>query len=227
VFEEILPASVAVATAQKDIVGLSLFPAEERVVGQAVEKRRREFSTGRACARQALAKLGLPPESIPSGPRGEPRWPGGIVGSITHCDGCRACAVARSSDIAAIGIDAEPNLPLPEGLLVDIALPEERERISMLAGERTDVCWDRLLFSIKESIYKAWFPLAERWLGFEDASVEMDIRQQTFEACFLVPGPFFAGSELTGLSGSWLVRDGLVLTAIALSVGAGKKRVTE
>jgi 4'-phosphopantetheinyl transferase EntD len=39
-------------------------------------------------------------------------------------------------------------------------------------AERPEVYWDRVLFCIKESTYKAWFPLTHRWLGFEDASVD-------------------------------------------------------
>jgi 4'-phosphopantetheinyl transferase EntD len=216
VFEQILPAGVAVAATRGDILDAELFPEEESIVGRAVEKRRREFLTARACARQALAQLGIAPAAIPSGPRGEPRWPDGIVGSITHCDGYRACAVARSTDLATVGIDAEPNQPLPDGVLGDIALPEERRQLGNLARDAPDVRWDRLLFSIKESVYKAWFPLAERWLGFEDAKVAIDPRRASFTACLLVPGPVFGGAELSQLQGRWAVGDGLVIAAIAL-----------
>lgn len=219
-FEEILPATSAVVTARKDVQGAVLFAEEEEMISSAVEKRQREFTTARACAREALARLGMAPTPILSGSSGEPQWPSGIVGSITHCDGFRGCALARASDLATIGIDAEPNQPLPDGLLGDIALPEERVQLSDLGYRRPEVHWDRLLFSIKESIYKAWFPLAGRWLGFEDAIVEMDSQQETFSARFLVPGPPIHGRELTGFSGRWLVRDGLVLAAIALSAEA-------
>ncbi len=215
-FDEILPASAAVAVTREDPPDAALFPEEEASVRGAVEKRRREFTTGRACAREALAQLGIEPAPIPSGPRGEPCWPAGIVGSITHCDGYRACAAARAGDLTTIGIDAEPNRPLPEGVLGDIALPEEREWLSRFAREAPEVHWDRMLFSIKESIYKAWFPLAERWLGFEDVVVVIDRPRRRFSARLLVPGPRLDRRELSGFRGSWLVRDGFVLTAIAL-----------
>jgi 4'-phosphopantetheinyl transferase EntD len=78
------------------------------------------------------------------------------------------------------------------------------------------VHWDRLLFSAKESVYKAWFPLANRWLGFEDAVLAIDPCRRSFEARLLVPGPALAGGRLTMFSGRWLVRDGLVLTAIGV-----------
>jgi 4'-phosphopantetheinyl transferase EntD len=214
--EQILPPGVAVAATREDRLDAPLFPEEEDAVGRAVEKRRREFTTARACARDALSQLGLSPQAIPTGPRGEPRWPEGIVGSITHCAGYRACAAARSPDLVTIGVDAEVNEPLPDGVLGDIALPPEREWIAGLSHEAPAVCWDRLLFSAKESVYKAWFPLAERWLGFEDAVVVVDRGFGLFTARLLVPGPLLGERELTGFSGRWLVRDGLILTAIAL-----------
>ncbi len=212
--EEILPGAVAVAATREDLLETALFPGEEVAIEQAVEKRRREFITARACAREALAQLGLPPSPIPSGPRGEPRWPEGIVGSITHCAGYRACAVARAGDLASIGIDAELDQPLPEGVLGDIALAEERRLLQGLHREAPSVHWDRLLFSIKESVYKAWFPLAQRWLGFEEAAVAID-PQGCFSARLLVPGPVLGGRELRGFRGRWLAREGLLLAAIA------------
>jgi 4'-phosphopantetheinyl transferase EntD len=215
VLERILPASATVVATHEDLEG-ALYPEEECVVGRAVEKRRREFTTARACAREALAQLGQPHQAIPSGEKGEPLWPAGIVGSITHCDGYRACAVARAGDLVTVGVDAEPNQPLPDGLLGDIALPEEQEWLRYLARQAPEAHWDRLLFSIKESIYKAWFPLAQRWLGFEDAVVAIDRQQQSFTAHLLVPGPFLGGRELRRFRGTWLVAEGLILAAIAM-----------
>jgi 4'-phosphopantetheinyl transferase EntD len=216
VIEAILPSAVIAVETRKDTANIVLFPAEEASVGQAVEKRRREFTTARACVREAFSQLGLPPSAVTNGARGEPRWPSGIVGSITHCDGYRACAIARSTDMATIGIDAEPHAALPEGVLSDIAGTQE---LSWLGDRRRDVPgvhWDRLLFSVKESVYKAWFPLAKQWLGFEDAVVTVDTSAETFAVRLLVPGPLLGGRRLAGFSGRWLIRDGLVLTAIAL-----------
>jgi len=215
VLERILPAAVAVAatTGEREV---ELFPEEEAAVGNAVEKRRREFVTARACAREALAELGHPEQPVPAGPRGEPLWPAGIVGSITHCAGYRGCAVAPVGELLTIGVDAEVNDPLPAGLIGDIALPEERQWIERIGTGGAGVHWDRLLFSIKESIYKAWFPLARSWLGFEDASVAIDCMNGTFAAHLLVPGPTLAGRQLDGFSGRWLAAEGLLLSAIAL-----------
>lgn len=214
--DTILPGAVVAVETREDSTDVVLFPAEEAAIGQAVEKRRREFTTARACVREAFAQLGLPPSAVTNGPRGEPLWPTGIVGSITHCEGYRACALARSNDMVTIGIDAEPNAALPEGLLSDIAGSQELGWLEDRGRGTPGVHWDRLLFSAKESVYKAWFPLTGRWLGFEDAVVAFDDASTSFTARLLVPGPLLAGRPLTELNGRWLVREGLVLTAIAL-----------
>jgi 4'-phosphopantetheinyl transferase EntD len=214
--EEILPQGVVAVDTREDLLEIELFAQERAALGRAVDKRRREFITARACARRALAQLGMPPLPIPVGERGEPCWPPGVVGSITHCAGYRACALARAAEIATVGIDAEPNEALPRGVLEEIARVEERPGVAELMGSEPAVRWDRLLFSAKEAVYKAWFPLARRWLGFEDAVVTFDRATRTFDARLLVAGPPLGESLLTELRGRWLVRDGLVLTAIAL-----------
>jgi enterobactin synthetase component D / holo-[acyl-carrier protein] synthase len=212
VIEEILPAAVASAETFTDPPHAALLPQEAAIVERASDKRRREFTAGRECARIALGKLGVAPAPILIGERGAPRWPQGIVGSITHCDGYRAAAVAYADDVAAIGLDAEPDDPLPRGVLDVISLPAERARLAALAGEWPAVCWDRLLFSAKESVYKAWFPLTGRWLGFEDADVTITPAGAFTARLLAEPQPPCTAS----FAGRWLASGGLILTAIAV-----------
>ncbi len=215
--EQLLPACVACAERREDPADAVLFAEEQALLGNSVEKRRSEFTTARMCAREALQALGFPPVAILAGERGEPLWPAQALGSITHCHAYRAAAVARSSEVLTLGIDAEPHAPLPHGLIGDIARPEEVPRLRRLRADAPEVHWDRLLFSAKESVYKAWFPLARRWLGFEDAVLDFDPAAGTFQARLLVDGPRVQGAPLTAFSGTWTVREGLVLTAIALT----------
>lgn len=214
--EKILPDVVASAEAFDDPPDAVLFPAEEAVISRAVEKRRREFRTVRHCARLALGELGIPPVAVLPGEHREPLWPPGIVGSMTHCTGYRAAAVARGRDLLSIGIDAEPHEPLPADVLGAIALDEEQARLTDLAAVEHACCWDRILFCAKEAVYKAWFPLARRWLGFQDAAITIDPAEGTFSARLLVTGPTIAGHTLTRFDGRWLTGDGLVLTAITV-----------
>jgi 4'-phosphopantetheinyl transferase EntD len=216
VLADIVPPEVAADEAFGDPPDVVLFPEEEAVVARAVDKRRREFASARACARAGLARLGVPPVPILPGLRGAPQWPPGIVGSMTHCAGYRASAVARAGDILTLGLDAEPDDRLPDGVLGAVASADERAALDALAAAAPEPSWDRLLFSAKESVYKAWFPLTQRWLGFKEAAVTIDPAGGTFDARLLVEGPVVDGRRLTGFAGRWLARDGLVLTAIAV-----------
>lgn len=213
---EILPPQAAAAEIYSDLFDVALFPEERAALAQAVEARRREFTTTRACARAALAKLGVAPVPIARGPNGVPQWPPGVVGSLTHCAGYRAAAVAWAADIITIGLDAEPDQSLPEGVLGAVSSADERAHLTILASGGPGPSWDCLLFSAKESVYKAWYPLTRRWLGFEEAEVTISPSDGSFTARLLVPGPVLDGEDLTAFSGRWLARNGLILTAIAV-----------
>ena len=210
----LLPSQAAAVEAFDDLVDAPLFAQEEQLVAQAVLKRRAEFATARRCAREALAQLGFSPAPLLSGPKREPLWPQGVVGSITHCEGYRAAAVARDSDLASIGIDAEPDQPLPEGVLDAIALPQEQQRLQRLRRDEPGVCWDRLLFCAKEAVYKTWFPLAHRWLDFHEADIVLGPGH--FSATLLVPGPSYGDTTLTAFTGRYATSNGLLVAVITV-----------
>jgi 4'-phosphopantetheinyl transferase EntD len=215
--EQLLPTDVMVVEAFQDVPGEPVFPGEEDMVTNAAEGRRREFITSRRCAREALAKLGQSAVAIRSGARREPRWPAGIVGSITHTEGFRAAAVAPISVLASIGIDAEQNQPLPDGVEQHVTVPGELEMLANFAGSPTGTQWGRLLFSAKESVYKAWFPLTGRWLGFEDARLTIDPAAGTFVAKLLIDGTRLDGQPpLKELRGRFLVAHDLIATAVTI-----------
>ncbi len=216
--ETLLPPTVVAVHAFSDIPGEAPYPGEQDLVAKAVETRRREFVTARRCAREALGKLGHAPAPIRSGPRREPVWPAGVVGSITHCAGYRAAAVARDTDLAGLGVDAEPHDVLPEGVREAVTVAGEPDLLRRLGHDHPTVHWDRLLFSAKESVYKAWYPLTGRWLGFEDAELSIDPAAGSFTARVLVDGTRAGGGRpLTELHGRWLVARGLIVTAVTVT----------
>ncbi len=211
----ILPtAVVAVACLSDDDAG-PLHPTEEPAVERAVASRRAEFTTGRTCARTALASLGAPAEAVPVGEKRAPVWPDGVVGSITHTRGFRGAAVAWRSEVRSVGIDAEEHGALPDGVLDAVSSESERDSLARLSAAHPDVSWDRLLFSAKESVYKTWFPLTGRWLGFEDAELEA-APDGSFHARLLVEGPTVDGAVVSAFDGRWAVEGGILVTAIAL-----------
>jgi len=213
----VVPPVIASAEMYADPDDLVPLPEEEPLIARSVAKRRNEFVTVRHCARQALGDLGLPPVPILKGDKGEPCWPDGVVGSLTHCEGFRGAVVGRASEVRSVGIDAEPHAVLPKGVLDAISLPAERAELGTLPG---GAHWDRILFCAKEATYKAWFPLTHRWLGFEDARISFTVDGSggagTFESEILVDPRAESGPPLTSLSGRWSVDGGLVLTAIVL-----------
>ncbi len=215
----VLPDTVTVAAAElySDPPGLAPLPEEEPLIARSVTKRRNEFTTVRYCARLALQQLGVPPTPILKGDRGEPCWPAGVVGSLTHCDGYRGAAVARAGEVRSVGIDAEPHGVLPRGVLDAVSLPAERRE---LAAVLEGLHWDRILFCAKEATYKAWYPLTHRWLGFEDAHIVFDVDSYgtagEFVSEILIDPRALTGPPLTALRGRWAVRNELALTAIVL-----------
>ncbi|HEV7710104.1 MAG TPA: 4'-phosphopantetheinyl transferase superfamily protein [Asanoa sp.] len=209
----ILPPSAVAAERRDDDDPAPLFPGEADAVAGAVDSRRREFATGRLCAREALRALGLPAAPLPRGDGGPPVWPPGVVGSVTHCAGYRGAAVARASALASLGIDAEPDEPLPAGVLDLVA--DEAELAGLPGG---GPCWDRLLFCAKEALYKAWYPLTRRWLGFEEAWVTL-APDGTFTARLLVDGIPIGDQVRTEFAGRWRAAPGLLLAAVAVPTG--------
>ncbi|MDX3376323.1 4'-phosphopantetheinyl transferase superfamily protein [Streptomyces sp. ME02-6991-2A] len=219
--DSLLPAYVScAATREESVPDGTLFPEEEALIARSVPKRRNDFATARACARRAMGRLGLEPVAVLHGKRGMPLWPEGIVGSLTHCDGYRAAALARDADVLSLGVDAEPHAPLPEGVGELVVRPSERERFAgPPAGEAGAIHWDRLLFSAKESVFKTWYPLTLTELDFDEADLTFHREDDdgaaaggTFTARLLRTDPALPPV----LDGRWRVEDGIVATAVLL-----------
>src|SRR5947207_7559339 len=108
----LVPAYVSVAEAYEPDWSEAALAEELALVGEAGDKRRREFAAGRACARLALERLGRSNGPVLRGSNREPVWPDGVVGSITHTAGYCAAAVTEASCVLGLGIDAEANQAL-------------------------------------------------------------------------------------------------------------------
>ncbi|MFI7436567.1 4'-phosphopantetheinyl transferase superfamily protein [Micromonospora haikouensis] len=177
---DLLPPEVAVAVAGGDDGDGELLPAERACLGErAVERRRRDFTAGRVCARRALARLGVPAVAVPAAPDRSPVWPPGVVGTITHTPGYCAAAVARADEIRSVGMDAERHRELNPGVRRLVGLPEEWDDCARLPDTAP---WPVVLFSAKETVYKVWHPIVGTWLDFHDARVELDPDSGLFTA---------------------------------------------
>jgi 4'-phosphopantetheinyl transferase EntD len=110
-----------------------------------------------------------------------------------------------------LGIDAERNARLGERVWEEVAHGRERELQDAGGGGGDHL--DAVLFSAKEAIFKACYPLARRWLGFGDAELSID-SSGGFAARLLVQGPEVSGAPLRDLAGRWAADGEVVVTAV-------------
>ncbi|MGZ8065672.1 amonabactin biosynthesis phosphopantetheinyl transferase AmoD [Aeromonas salmonicida] len=138
---------------------------------RAAPKRLGEFLAGRLAARQALHRFGLDDHVVAIGAAREPRWPAGFEGSISHSllqgRGMALCAVRPGQ--AGMGLDLEawledgPACELWPGIVDD----EEWARLQRCPlGPAQGLT---LVFSAKESLFKALYPRVGRYFDFLDA----------------------------------------------------------
>jgi 4'-phosphopantetheinyl transferase EntD len=158
----------------------ALYPIEETVLSpRAVEQRRVLFALGRAAARDALAEFGIEGVGIGRGDNGEPLWPAGIVGAISHAGDTAMAIVGRQTDYAGLGLDVEE---FQRGLTPRaarlICRPAEMDWVDHGAATERLIS----LFSAKEAVFKALFPIEKVWLGFADAELTWDAARGVFRA---------------------------------------------
>jgi len=161
----------------------AIHPSEAALVTpRAVEKRHKELRAGRVLAHRALAQAGCPTHAAPilQGPRNEPLWPSGWAGAISHAERWACAVVAPLTATAGVGVDVES---LERKVDIEIA------RIVCHDDERAWVGSDdarlKAIFSAKESIFKALYPVANVFLEFKDARVVAT--EGGFDAELLVP----------------------------------------
>lgn len=145
---DLLPPGAVLATASMDGPPPPLLATEEPLAEGVRERRRRELAWGRACAREALARLGHEPVAVGADADGVPVWPPGIVGSISHGAGLCLAVAAPTTLLDGIGIDVEEPGPLSTGVIDRLATPREREAMDLTGPTGT------VLLSAKESVYK-------------------------------------------------------------------------
>ncbi len=185
-------------------------------IERAVAKRRAEYLAGRLCAREALRPL-LGRPAIPAiGEDRAPVWPAGVCGSISHGSGLAAAVAAAETDWRGLGLDIEEHLPdeRAERLAGEILVPDELRR---LAGLPAPARARRvtLTFSLKESLFKALYPLVRQRFYFEAAEV-LDCAEGQARLRLLVDlnEEWRAGRELRGLYG---VRGDHLLSLVAVA----------
>ena len=146
---------------------LALLPEERGAFATSVDKVKRASGAARIVARSLMLQLGEPQQAIPKSASGAPVWPAGLVGSLAHDSRVAVAAMARRSDFTGLGIDVEPAEPLDADLMNLVATSGERDRIA------DDPLQGRLLFAIKEAVYKSVHPLDGVFLEHHDVEVNL------------------------------------------------------
>ncbi|MBZ9558041.1 MULTISPECIES: 4'-phosphopantetheinyl transferase superfamily protein [unclassified Modicisalibacter] len=171
----------------------------------AAPKRQLEYLAGRLCAHAALHRLTGRATVPGSTPSRAPAWPAGVVGSITHSGDLAASIVARRSAWRGLGLDAE--LPMnperAERLAAQILTPGERERLTAMDPADRGIFVTQV-FSLKESLFKALFPLVGVRFYFQDARLvarDEAMTTATLELLASLSPDWPAGTYLTGQVG--------------------------
>ena len=164
--------AVAVCCSTVDGDPTMLTPGEYAAVSRAVAHRQKEFAAGRSAAREAMRRLGRPAVPVPADPDRSPRWPPGLVGSISHSRSTCIAIVALREHCRSVGVDVEPDRDLPRDLWDLICRPDELLRVAELP-EAIRARWVTRVFCAKEAYYKWVYPQIRALLDFQDVAMDM------------------------------------------------------
>jgi 4'-phosphopantetheinyl transferase EntD len=200
----------------RDVIG-TLSPEEAASIPQARHGRLLEFTAGRHCARAALSRLGVAGASVLRGEDRAPIWPSGFVGSITHTrvreGGWCGAAVASSTRLRSIGLDAEHDSPLESKLWGRVLSATERSWLES-QPEAARGYLAKLVFSAKEAVYKCQYPLSHQFLEFAEVELPEPPTAETFSAILQCDAPPFRAGHT--FNGRHVRRFGLIATAVVL-----------
>jgi 4'-phosphopantetheinyl transferase EntD len=208
---------VAVSADAAALWDAPLHPGDAATIANAVTSRQREFAVGRACAREALARLGVAVGAIPRTEQRAPAWPDAATGSITHCRAYCAAAVALRENVRALGFDAERTGRVTRPILERVTTEPERQALAALSREQGAVDWPTLVWCAKESVLKCLASATGRMPGPREIAIEL--ARERFTARLLSAD--LAGVGLRELHGRTACRGSLVLAGVALPLANG------
>jgi 4'-phosphopantetheinyl transferase EntD len=172
--------AVCFATTRTNCSG---YPGEEHLeFPRASQRQKLKFALGREAAYLALRQIGFQSgPAVSRGRGGQPLWPESVAGSISHCYPWSVAVVAKGSRDLVVGIDLESvdrlreidikNLICSDDELQWVEEGDFRERLLMV-------------FSAKEAIYKALYPLYQSYIDFKQVELFWVGEQRCFQAKF-------------------------------------------
>ena len=207
-FKSLFPKDVSFCAVSSEAVGnvFSTLDTEEQTLlsESATAARREEFALGRFAAKCAMEDLN-PKSSFPvlKGERREPLWPDGLVGSIGHSPPWAVAAVALKHDYESLGVDVENTTrKISDKTFARIASNKEAAKLESNKGRMS-------LFSAKESVFKALYPIVKKEIGFLTACLFWNAENSLFEGealgyKFIVPTSFTEDYVLTA---TWIKKE--------------------
>jgi len=205
----LFPADVQVLSEPIRDYTRGLHPEESALIASAVAKRQHEFATGRVLARRLLASFGHPNASILKEEDRIPIWPDGVVGSISHSEGLCAAVVADAKAYAGLGLDLEPDRAVDRDIERVVCRDREHDWVRA-AGDVEHGRRCRIVFSVKEAVYKAFYPRTRTFWSFQDVTVEIDLSGGAFRA--VLP----ESADRTEAEGRIEIREGWILSGVSV-----------
>jgi enterobactin synthetase component D len=190
--------------------------AQPAVLQQAVAKRKAEFLAGRLLVKLALQRLTGKSGTLKLESRADrtPDWPLDLIGSISHTQGVAFCALAKKSDMNCIGLDVEWILPAETVHQLCAEIHNHNELMLMLQAGFSATEATSLIFSAKESLFKALYPAVQCFFGFEMARL-ISVDRQNHKLFFALNKTFAEHYQLKPhYKVGFCIKDRLVLSLL-------------
>jgi 4'-phosphopantetheinyl transferase EntD len=181
-----------------------LHPLEAAQIPKASKKRVQEFSAGRHCARRALSQLGILNYPLTINEDRTPRWPAGVVGSISHTEGFAAAVVAPDTICLSVGIDVERIGRIEPELWSQICSEKELSWLAELTKADASLAAS-IIFSAKEAFFKCQYHLTREMLSFNEATVKINRSQDQKGSCWISLNQKIGSRSPQSLGGSWVI----------------------
>lgn len=153
--------------------------AELACLGEVVDKRRAEFVAGRHAARAALGGIGLPVESLLIGAHRQPLPPARAVLSITHDEQLAVAVAAQAEHWFGLGVDLADTAPLPANLIETVC--NAGDLLGLASGE-SEADRGKLVFCLKEALFKTIFAQVGNWMNFSQSTLDIDLTRGHYGA---------------------------------------------
>jgi 4'-phosphopantetheinyl transferase EntD len=138
---------------------------------QLPERRKAESVLARRLAREGLQRHGVADVNLERHADGFTLWPAGWAGSLAHSGGWCVAALARTAQVRCVGIDVEDPARMKPALWGHIMAPAEQAAADALAADAAQLR-AAAVFSAKEAVYKAIYPLLGSAPGFQQAELQ-------------------------------------------------------